>query len=158
MSDSTPLIRFLEHATPEMWHQVAWNWNWDNGTDPLTWIIRQSTCASGTALLIYWYGGPRWYTQYETRDAIDAYQRTTYDLLQEIEQHYVSGRYTNQSIAFDPTNDEGIDWTKEYADELLRQPIPEMMFAATSGQPVERVWLEEGLPQDVIDELHREME
>ncbi|MGZ3679993.1 MAG: DUF4274 domain-containing protein [Ktedonobacterales bacterium] len=54
------LLAYLTQATPDAWHQVAWKWNWDSGIKPLQWIIRQPRCDRGTALLIYWYSGPRY--------------------------------------------------------------------------------------------------
>src|SRR5712691_6236599 len=50
----------VNQATPDEWHQVAWNWNWDSGVEALQWIIRQPMCDRGTALLVYWMGGPRY--------------------------------------------------------------------------------------------------
>jgi len=60
----------ISQASPEEWHQVACNWNWDDGADELRWIIQQPTCDRGTALLVYWHGGPRYYAQYATRDEV----------------------------------------------------------------------------------------
>jgi Domain of unknown function (DUF4274) len=64
------LLTYLAQASPEEWHQVAWNWNRDNGQDVLRWIIRQSTCDRGTTLLVYWGGAPRYFAQYAAREEV----------------------------------------------------------------------------------------
>ncbi len=82
------LMTWLAQATPDDWHQVAWGWNWDSGHETLQWIIRQPTCDCGTALLVYWKGGPRYYAQYTTRAAVPEYERAGYDLVMDIERAY----------------------------------------------------------------------
>jgi Domain of unknown function (DUF4274) len=152
MSDDYPaLLRYMEHADPTMWHYIAWNWHWDNGMMPLTWMIRQPTCDQGTALMIYWVGGPRWYAQFQSRDEISEYHLDTYDLVKEIEQRYLAGYYTHHQIAFDPTDHEGTNWVREYDDLPLKQPLPHQMFAPTPGVALQRIWLEDGFPQEVLD-------
>ncbi len=81
---------------------MAWHWNWDSGVEPLQWIIRQDTCDRGTALLLYWYGGPRHLAQYAERGEVPEYMVEHYDLVREIEAAYLSGRYACAQIAFDP--------------------------------------------------------
>ena len=136
------LMTYLARATPDQWHQVAWNWNWDAGTAPLRWIIRQPNCDRGTALLVYWYGGPRFLAQYETRDEVPEFALEHYDLTMEIERAYLAGAYTRQEIAFDPRADRKsprmpFDWTAEYANLPNHRPIPDLMYLATPGREVE---------------------
>jgi uncharacterized protein DUF4274 len=138
------LSTYLAQATPEDWHQVAWSWNWDAGEEPLLWIIRQPNCDRGTALLIYWYAGPRYLAQYASRDEVPSYEVEGYDLVMEIEAAYLAGRYANVQIAFDPHDDRGYDWTAEYADKPYRRQIPEHMYMASPGRKV--------APQDDFDE------
>jgi hypothetical protein len=148
------LIKYLEKSSPEEWHQIAWNWNWDNGIEPLLWIIRQPQCNKGTALLIYWYSGPKWLYQYNNRDEVKPYNLISYDLVKEIEEKYTSGFYQNDNINFDPANDfDGHDWTKEYEEIEVKQNIPDMMFKPTLGQKVSKKVIAEGYPQEVIEEV-----
>jgi hypothetical protein len=143
----------LTQASPEEWHQVAWSWNWDNGVEELRWIIRQPTCDRGTALLVYWYGGPRYFAQYASRDEVPEYQLEEYDLVMEIERRYLAGAYLRQEIAFDPHDDDGgadergFDWTLEYVDLPNRHPISEAMKHASPGHLVGRdPTFEDGYP------------
>ncbi len=74
------LPAYLTQATPDEWHQVAWKWNWDSGVEALQWIIRQPTCDRGTALLVYWTGGPRCLAQYTERTEVRDSELELYDL------------------------------------------------------------------------------
>ena len=144
------LPAYLTQATPDEWHQVAWNWNWDSGVEALQWIIRQPMCDRGTALLVYWMGGPRYLAQYTERTEVPHYSLEHYDLLMEIERGYLTGRYTGAEIAFDTHDDEGHDWTGEYADIPYRRPIPQPMYAASPGHKVaRRTDFDEGYPAGV---------
>ncbi len=130
------LQTYLEGASPDDWHQVAWNWNWDSDETYLRWIVRQPNCDRGTALLIYWYGQPGVCAEYASRDAVPEFSQDAYDLLMEIETRYITGGYTRQEIVFDPRNDtgfDGYDWTGEYDADSAKRPIPALMLQATPG-------------------------
>lgn len=146
------LMEYLKTASPEDWHQVAWSWNYDSGTEPLEWIVSQPNCSKGTALLIYWTAGPRYMYQYANREEVGKYNLDVYDLIKVIEEKYTSGFYQKDDIYFDPKNDyDGRDWTKEYEDEVeQKQVIPEQMFKPTSGVKIERIPLEDGYPPEVL--------
>lgn len=152
------LLTYLAQASPEQWHQVACNWNWDNGEQELRWIIRQPSCDRGTALLVYWHGGPRWYAQYATRDEVPRHELEGYALVREIEHRYLTGAYTRQELAFDPHADYGVsergyDWTLAYADLPNRHPIPELMYVASPGRVVGRdTAYNEGYPPGVEED------
>jgi|SRR5215207_489196 len=46
-----------DKGAPE-WHGVAVNWNWDNGPEPLLWIVDQPGCDRATALTLFWMCDP----------------------------------------------------------------------------------------------------
>jgi hypothetical protein len=122
-------------------HQLAWNWNWDDSQNIPLQIVRHPLCDRGTALLIYWYAGPRWYYQFANRDEVaakKAWSLPHYDLVKEIEERYIVGGYAQGEIAFDPSNDEGIDWIAEYEDEESKQVIPEIMKEPSPGRRLDR--------------------
>jgi hypothetical protein len=122
-------------------HQLAWNWNWDDLQDVPRQIIRHPLCDRGTALLIYWRAAPRWYYQFANRDEVaskHAWSLPHYDLVKEIEERYVAGGYSQGEIAFDPSNDEGIDWIAEYEDEESKQLIPDIMNEPSPGRRLDR--------------------
>lgn len=155
MSEYTrTLLDYLKRSSPREWHQIAWNWNWDNGVEPLDWITDQPECDKGTALLIYWYGGPRWIKQYGSRDDVPRESRELYDLPEKIERNYLSDFYQSETISFDPTEDfDGRDWTQEYQDIEPVEPIPPEMLEPTKGEKLDWTYLEDGYPVEVIEEI-----
>ena len=44
-------------GAPE-WHGVALSWNWDNGLEPLLWVVDQPGCDRATALTLFWMCDP----------------------------------------------------------------------------------------------------
>lgn len=133
MSDFNPLERELN--TPEKLHEFAARYNWDDGLEVPRWIVNHPLCDRGTALMMYWLAGPRYYCQYATRDDVphSGWNLQHYDLLREIEEKYLNGFYQHQTILFNPRHDllngmEGYDWTQDYADKPLRKELPVEMF------------------------------
>lgn len=120
-------------------HQFAWSYNWDDGPEIPLWIIRHPHCDRATALLIYWRASPHWYAQYASREDVDDpdygphWDLLTYDLIREIEERYVSGSYTSQTIHFDPTNFEGYDMTEDRYGLEAKREIPQIMYEPTPG-------------------------
>jgi hypothetical protein len=151
------LIRYLEKSGPKMWHQVAMNWNWDGDNEPLTWMIRQPKCDSATALLIYWHGAPAWYCQYANSSEVKPHEMKTYTLIKEIEQKYSGGFYSDQNIYFDPADDDGTNWTAEYQDKITKTTIPPMMYKPILGKKLERVYFDDGYPDEVLKEMEEKM-
>lgn len=144
------LIKFLPGSSSEMWHQIAWNWNWDNGEDVLKWITLQKKCDKGTALLIYWYSGPRYFGQYENRENVPEFELASYDFMKDIQQKYLAGFYKTANFSFDPKNDSGLDRTKDYEENDKYGIVPEQMFQPVVGKTLEKIILEEGYPQEVL--------
>jgi hypothetical protein len=144
--EDTDVYVFLEKiTTPEELHQLAINYNWDDGIGIPDWIIRQPFCDRGTALLVYWHAAPRPNYEYANRDevlkkrgSISEYEIEYYDLVKEIETRYLTGFYTQQNIAYDPTNDQGHDFTQEYLEYEAKQILPSIMLEATPGKVLER--------------------
>jgi len=130
---NSSLISLLKQSSPDVSHQVAMGWNWDGGVAPLAWIIRQPQCDSGTALLIYWHGGPGWDKQFSGRNEVPAHRLEVFDLLEEIEGRLVSGFYARQEVAFNPRSDDGYDWTTRYADTPAKRKIPDQLYESTPG-------------------------
>src|SRR5690349_14309970 len=69
---------FRQITSPEELHQLAWNYNWDDGIEIPFWVIRQSFCDRGTALLLYWRASPRWFYQYSSRNEVKSYEVSSY--------------------------------------------------------------------------------
>ncbi len=84
-------------------HLYADGFNWDTGVEELRRVTRHPLCDRGTALLIYWRGGPGWYAQYSDRAEIrSADEADGYDLSQEIERLIIQGRFATYRFHYDP--------------------------------------------------------
>ena len=59
------VIDWMSRKGPAEWHGLAVNWNWDEGEEPLAWIVDQPGCDRATALTIFWNG--EGYSQLEER-------------------------------------------------------------------------------------------
>jgi hypothetical protein len=124
--------------SPLEFHAVASNWNWDTDSKHLNWIIHNPVCDKGTALSLYWRAGPKALYQYRTRNEVPKWFWAIYDFVKDVEGRYLSGFYQQQQIAFDPRNDEGTNWLKEYSEVKIKQQIPDQMKIAISGITIDR--------------------
>ena len=122
--------RFFDSAVDsEELHLFAGGFNWDGGVEELRRLIRHPLCDRGTALLIYWRAGPRWFAQY--RDRSEAYNPDVaeqFDLLQEIEQKVLAGHFGQCRFPYDPRNDRGQDMTQRHSKVKTVREIPREMF------------------------------
>ena len=51
--ETTRIIDWLAQQTPDTWHQIVMNWNYDYGYEVLAWILEQDNCDKGTAARIF---------------------------------------------------------------------------------------------------------
>jgi hypothetical protein len=125
------LHQFFETITDaEELHLYANGFNWDTGVGELRRVIRHSLCDRGTALLIYWRGGPGFYARFADRsETINPDQADTYDLLQEIEQKIIAGHFHTRHFTYDPKNDGGHDMTARHSKGVRKRSIPPEMLA-----------------------------
>jgi Domain of unknown function (DUF4274) len=89
-------------AEPDDWHLVAAGWDWDEGEDPLWWIVTRPRCDKATALMVFWGTKPHHYLGLPDRDTMDAEE---HDLYHAIRARWAAGFYTRSEIAFDVRED-----------------------------------------------------
>jgi hypothetical protein len=151
-------LEFLdrEHTlvTPEEVHHYAWHYNWDDGEASMHQLLDHPAIDKGTVLLIYWRASPRWFRQFATRDEVDDWARSAYDLIKEIEQRFATDFYMRQSIRYDPADDRESSHTDGYTDIEIKQDIPDEMYQITSGEAI--LWDE--LYDDLTDEELEQLE
>lgn len=108
-------------------HDFVRAYNWDDGTDLLKYVIRHTDTDRSTARMIYWMGQPEWFCQYDKEKEIPMSQLSTFYLLNEIENRVKNDFYNQQTIPFDPRDDQGIKYTSKYPDiEMYRFVAKEM--------------------------------
>lgn len=123
----------------EQLHELADQWNWDDGLTVLQKIIENPHCSIGTACLIYWRGSPHYFRKFTHPDEIPFYNRENYDLLEQIEKRMAASFFQHNGIAYDPRNDEGSDFTRcRYKLSLMKRDIPDSLLIATTKQGILR--------------------
>jgi len=131
------IVNYAKTTTPIEWHKMAMDWNYDNSRFFFKWLIANNKTEKATILMIYWMSSPKNGFEYQS----------------EIEENYTSEFYDNQNIGFDPKDDQGLDWTKEYPN-LDSSKIPLVMFNKINGEKVEpsEKYIE-GIPEDLFTEI-----
>lgn len=122
---------FASDTSPAELHAFAKSWNWDGGTERMRDVIEHPNCDAGTALLVYWYASPEFYSAFASRDDVPEWARETYDLIVDIEGRYLRGAYKTKSIAYDPKADGMVGGDGK--DPILR-PIPARMYQPVKGR------------------------
>lgn len=81
---------------------LATEYNWDDGTVVLNWIIDSQICDKGTAIMIFWMADPDYYFDY-TEEIIDDWAKDVWKLLQKIIKKIYNGEFTKSTYGFNPT-------------------------------------------------------
>lgn len=60
-TDEAFLLEWLAEQTPDDWHSIISNWNYDSNNAALKWIISHPMCDMGTAIQLYMIGMDSWF-------------------------------------------------------------------------------------------------
>ncbi len=148
---SNEFVKFavwLTTASPDDYHSVVQNWNWDYGIVPLLWIIRNSDCELGTALQAYFRAEPhvedlaeRRREWIKTNYSVDL---ETFDFRMEIRARIARGEFRSNTLAFDFSKEVAVEY--QHSESALSQILPEGCALKQAGRVVrERTW-GNGLP------------
>lgn len=118
-------IAWLKTATPDDWHRVALDYNWDEGVETLYWIVQQPDCDRATALDIFWKGQPAWFLCLALKEGRDEADDQTWTMLKYIAARINARGYTRSKIAFDatPSLRQDYDELAGYAKQLPNSPL-----------------------------------
>lgn len=118
-------IAWLRAASPDDWHRVALDYNWDEGVETLYWIVQQPDCDRATALDIFWKGQPAWYLYLALKEGRDEADDPTWTMLKYIAARIHARGYTRSKIAFDATPALRQDFAElsGYAEQLANPPL-----------------------------------
>jgi Domain of unknown function (DUF4274) len=132
----------MTKATPDDWHCAVEEWNWDDGIEPLLWIIRQRECDKATALTVFYLARPGQHVKYGgDRTKVPFYLIDQFDLRTEIRRRFLQGFYTRSSVAFDGPRAFRDDAYISEADDAdaVSQEIPKSTRVKIAGRPVSEV-------------------
>ena len=111
-------------------YYLAENYNWDDGTIVLEWIIDSPKCDKGTASLIFWKAEPDFYFDYNAK-TIEEYERPIWNLLQKIVKKFKENGFTNSQFKFDPVAE---GYKTDWETELDIWEIPSELKTTTKGK------------------------
>ena len=153
------IIEFLKSASQKERYQLVSEWNHDAGYEVFKWIINDPETDKAIALMMYWQSGGECNKTYACREDLmqeSPWDAERFDMIEQLEDKYMSGFYKNQLFVYDPTNDShDYDWTKENWGELKRE-MPSEMLQRLDGVKVqfEEDWAE-GVPPHVWEKISK---
>jgi len=109
---------------------LADNYNWDDGTIVLNWIVDSVKCDKGTASLIFWKAEPDFYFNY-TSETIEDYEKPVWDLLQKIVRKFKENGFKKSKLKFDPIAE---GYKTDWETELDIWEIPTELKTVTKGR------------------------
>lgn len=156
------VLEYIKDKNPNLWHQMAMEWNWDSSSVFLNWLVDNPKTDKATALMIYWKSAPRYWKKFLDRNDVISkkeYGLADFEFVEKVENNILNDFYQECNFEFDPKNDEqNYDWTNDYADEITVRNIPEILFEKIKGQKVEEPEnFTEGMPPELYemqDELY----
>ena len=98
----TPDFKLFQTLDSAEQYFIASEYNWDDGTTVLDWIIDSEICDKGTATMIFWMAEPDYYFDY-TEETIDDWAKEVWKLLQKIITKVKNGEFTKSKYGFNPT-------------------------------------------------------
>lgn len=127
-------VDWLLQATAEERHQSALNWNYDNGLDPLFWIIRQKDCEKATALAIFYKFDLGRHLQIRNSGVKPTNDDEGVGLVEEIASKFSKGFYKASTIYYDGTEYYGnvARDVAEFIPEAVRQEVGYRVVPADS--------------------------
>lgn len=145
-------VPWLVHeADPDERHRVVMNWNWDDGTQALSWIGSRSDCDRATALLLFWNGAPEHYLAVDwDRSRVPDYDRAAFDFVVDIRRRWREGRYTRAELAF--SLNDAVTWPRDFAGlqaqfgERVDLELPHDMRAPLAGRVLDPADYLQGIP------------
>ena len=72
------VLDYVKTANPEIWHQMAMEWNWDCSSAFLNWLVDNPKTDKATALMIYWKSAPKYWKKF--KDKNDLISKEKYSL------------------------------------------------------------------------------
>ena len=94
----------LEHYAlggPRLWYRVAKEWNWDNGTWALEWIVSQESCTRATAQAVFWKCEPEWFLPTSGKTELEKSiksNKETFNLANLILRNWIAGFYKKSKV------------------------------------------------------------
>jgi hypothetical protein len=141
------VLSYLKKASPEELHIYVARSNYDGNTESVKWLINNAALDRGTALLLYWYLGAAYYSEFASEREVPEFQRSKFHNVLLLEQRIIDGFYSGSSIYCDPEKSEG-GGPKEMRKSKIKRPISQLLLSPSPGEHVniDSDGYEEGIP------------
>ena len=106
-------------------HFIADMYNWDDGTEVLSWIVNDKLCDEGTAKLIFWRAEPHDFTECETTEDAEYMGKDVFLLLKNILDNFKRGFYKQSKIPYTPADDVDIEYISTKAKWIIPKYLQE---------------------------------
>lgn len=90
------LLEWLEQQSPDDWHAIIINWNYDSNNAALKWIISHPECDMGTAIQLFLIGLDSW-EGYERED-IQSYYLDAFDTFEIAQERLKNDDFINRDL------------------------------------------------------------
>ena len=90
------LIEWLEEQSPDDWHSITSNWNYDSNNAALKWIVSHPKCDVGTAIQLFMIGKDSW-DGYKKED-VQTYYHDAFDTYEIARERLINGDFTNREL------------------------------------------------------------
>jgi hypothetical protein len=118
--------------TPEELHLFIYYHNRDGGEFAYRWVIENTKCDKGTALMVYWRAEPVYfYEKYAQEKEVPEHALDIYQTIKEIEKRIQAGFYKNHIFKYDAISEGYL--SKGFDSSKLKQTIPKEMFEFDKG-------------------------
>ncbi len=119
-------------------HAFVLNFNWDSGTEALEWVLDHQECDVATACLIFALGEPGcFYWKVEKGEKLNEQESRHWGFLKAVEQRVGAGHFKQGQVAFDPRNQDGIDYFRVNPANPGNRLVPEFMKRPRAGEKIE---------------------
>jgi hypothetical protein len=126
--EGKPSRDFFDTITnSEELHFIAKEYNWDDGSIVLEWIVNHPQCDEATAKLIFWRGSPEFHQEYETEEEVPIWCKDGFRLLKQIISNFESGFYKKSELYYNVKENgrnvnEKVKNAKWEIPEVLKKP------------------------------------
>lgn len=90
------LLEWLEQQSPDDWHSIISNWNYDSNNAALKWIVSHPNCDMGTAIQLFMIGKDSW--DGFKREDVELYYLDAFDTFETAHERLKDEDFTNREL------------------------------------------------------------
>jgi hypothetical protein len=95
-SDEDYFLEWLKQQSPDDWHSIISNWNYDSNNAALKWIVSHPMCDIGTAIQLFMIGLDSW-DGYKKED-VQSYYHDAFDTFEIARERLKNEDFTNKEL------------------------------------------------------------